>query len=576
MTNDYDIVIRGGTLADGTGGALIEGDIAIKDGRIAALGKLAGKGAEEIDARGKLVTPGFVDVHTHYDGQLTWADRMTPTSSHGVTTIVTGNCGVGFAPCKPEDRDNMIRLMEGVEDIPEVVLAAGLPWNWQTFPDFLDALDARAYDVDVSVLLPHSPMRVFAMGQRAVDLEPATEEDRRQMRAITREAMEAGAIGFATSRNVYHKTSDGKNVPCFKSEEAEIREIAMGMADAGRGTLQAVLITENQCLEDFERFHRVAKETGRPLTYTLLSTNEAPDLWRDVMRSVERDRAQGHLITPQVFNRPVGVIFGLDSNFSPFIHNIYYLEHLAPLPFEQRVTAMRRPEVKAALLAAGSTHDGSMLASAVQDYGQLYAMENPMNYEPEPAMSVAGIATARGTSPDEVLYEMVMAQDGRGKVMLASMNYSRHNLDHAREMLDRGDTVLSLGDGGAHCGIICDASYPTTALMHWARDRTRGPRIALEKIVKKLTSETAALYGFADRGRLAYGLKADINIIDFDNLTMGPPEVVQDLPGNGTRLVQPPKGFDLTMVSGAITLRDDVATDALPGRLVRSGSLAAC
>ena len=574
MASDYDIVIRGGTLADGTGGALINGDIAISDGKIAALGKLSGKGTEEIDARGKLVTPGFVDVHTHYDGQLTWANRMTPSSSHGVTTIITGNCGVGFAPCKPEDRDSMIRLMEGVEDIPEVVLSAGLPWNWQSFPEFLNALDAGTYDVDVSVLLPHSPMRVFTMGQRAVDLEPATEDDRKKMRAITKEAIEAGAIGFATSRNVYHKTSDGKPVPCFKSEEAEITEIAMGMVDAGRGTLQAVLITENQCLEDFERFHRVAKATGRPLTYTLLSTNEAPDLWRDVMRSVERDRAEGHVITPQVFNRPVGVIFGLDSNFSPFAHNAYYVEKLAPLPFEQRVAAMRQSEVKAALLASGTQNDGSMLASALRDYGQLYAMENPIDYEPEPAKSVAGVAAARGITPDEVLYDIVMAEDGRGKVMLASMNYSQHNLDHALEMLDRSDTVLALGDGGAHCGIICDASYPTTALTHWARDRKRGPRIPLEKVVRKLTSETANLYGFHDRGRLAYGMKADINIIDFDNLTMGPPIVVKDLPGEGSRLVQPPRGFDLTMVSGQITQREGTPTSALPGKLVRSGSLA--
>ena len=574
MAKEFDFVIRGGTLADGTGGALREGDVAVKDGKIAALGSFSGSGAEEVDAKGKLVTPGFVDVHTHYDGQLTWAEHMTPSSSHGVTTVVTGNCGVGFAPCKPEDRDEMIRLMEGVEDIPEVVLSAGLPWNWESFPEFLDALDSRSYDVDVSVLLPHSPMRVFAMGQRAIDLEPATEDDRKKMRAITKEAMKAGAMGFATSRNIYHKSSDGKHVPSYKSEEDEIREITMGMADAGAGLLQAVLITENQCLDDFERFHRVAKATGRPLTYTLLSTNEAPDLWRDVMKSVERDRAEGYQITPQIFNRPVGVIFALDTNFSPFVANPYYVEKLAPLPFEQRIAEMRKPEVKAALLAAGTTRDGSMLSSAVQDYAQLYAMENPIDYEPDGSKSVAGIAAARGISPEEVVYDMVMADNGRGKIMLASMNYSQHNLDHAYEMLSRDDTVLAVGDGGAHCGIICDASYPTTALTLWARDRSRGPRIPLEHIVKKLTSETASLYGFHDRGRLAPGLKADINIIDHGKLTMGPPKVIHDLPGNGSRLVQPPRGFDLTMVAGQVTQRDGAPTSALPGRLVRNGSLA--
>ena len=574
MTSEYDLVIRGGTLADGTGGALREGDIAVKDGKIAAVGRFAGSGAEEIDAKAKLVTPGFVDVHTHYDGQLTWGERMTPSSSHGVTTIVTGNCGVGFAPCRPQDRDAMIRLMEGVEDIPEVVLSAGLPWTWESFPDFLDVLDRRSFDVDVSVLMPHSPMRVFVMGQRAVELEPATAEDRAQMRALTAEAIRAGAVGFATSRNVYHRTSDGKPVPCFKSEEEELREIAMGMSDAGRGTLQAVLITEDQCLEDFERFHRIAKATGRPLTYTLLATNEAPDLWRDVLGAVERDRAAGHRITPQVFNRPVGVIFGLDSNFSPFLFHPYYRDHLQPLPPEQRIAEMRKPEVRAALISRGIESDGSMLALAVQDYGQLYAMEHPVDYEPEASRSVAGQAAARGVSPDEILYDMVMADEGRGKVMLASMNYSRHNLDHAHAMLNRDDTVLALGDGGAHCGIICDASYPTTALTLWARDRTRGPRIPLEKMVKKLTSETADLYGFSDRGRLAVGLKADINIIDHDRLSVGPPQVVHDLPGNGARLVQPPSGFDATIVSGAITQREGTPTTALPGRLVRSGALA--
>ena len=573
MTNEFDIVIRCGTMADGTGGDLSEGDIAIKDGKIAAVGTFAGRGTNEVDARGKLVTPGFVDVHTHYDGQLTWAERMTPSSSHGVTTIVTGNCGVGFAPCRPGDRDAMIRLMEGVEDIPEPVLSAGLPWNWESFPDFLDALERRRFDVDVSVLLPHSPMRVYTMGQRAVDLEPATEKDRAMMRVIAREAIKAGAVGFATSRNVYHRTSDGKPVPCFRSEEDELREIAFGMAEAGSGTLQAVLITENQCLEDFERFHRVAIASGRPLTYTLLSTNEAPDLWRHVMRSVERDRAAGHRITPQVFNRAVGVIFGLESKFSPFVFHPFYRDHLANLSFEERVTEMRKPHVKAALLAEAPSKDDSVLNAALRDYTQLYAMGDPMDYEPTPADSVAEQAAARGVSPDEILYDIVMADGGRGKVMLASMNYSRRNLDHAYELLSRDDTVLALGDGGAHCGIICDASYPTTALTLWARDRTRGPRIPLQKVVKKLTSETADLYGFADRGRLAVGLKADINVIDFDRLSMGPPQLIHDLPGNGMRLVQPPKGFELTMVAGTITQRDGVPTAALPGKLVRSGSL---
>ncbi|HKT53853.1 MAG TPA: amidohydrolase family protein [Caulobacteraceae bacterium] len=574
MNREFDLVIRGGNLADGTGGEIREGDIAIKDGKIAALGKFAGDGAEEIEAKGKLVTPGFVDVHTHYDGQVTWADRLTPTSSHGVTTAIMGNCGVGFAPCRVEDRDEILKLFEGVEDIPGEVLSAGLPWNWETFPDYLNALDRRQYDVDFAVLLPHSPMRVYVMGQRAIDLEPANEDDRMRMRAITRAAMEAGAVGFSTSRDIFHYTKDGRWVPCFKSEEIELREIAMGMKDAGRGLLQTVLITENQCLEDYEEFHRVARAAERPLTYTLLSTNEAPDLWRDVMNSIRRDTANGQSITAQIFNRPVGAVLGLDSSLCPFSALAFYAENLASLPLEARVAEMRKPEVKAALLADKGRPD-LPLYDATHDFRQLYPMSNPVNYEPDASQSVEAIAAARGVSPYEVLYDAVMADNGRGKVMLAAINYSRQNLDHAYELMNMDHTVLSLGDGGAHCGIICDASYTTTSLMHWARDRSRGPRVPLAQVVKKLTADTADLYGFSDRGRLAVGLKADVNIIDYDNLTLAPPVVTRDLPANGARLLQHPKGYEATIVSGVVTQRHDAPTSALPGRLIRSGAIAA-
>ena len=572
MTKEFDLVIRGGVIADGTGGDLRDGDVAVKDGRIAAVGAFAGSGAEEIDARGKLVTPGFVDVHTHYDGQLTWGERMTPSSSHGVTTVVTGNCGVGFAPCRPQDRDAMIRLMEGVEDIPEAVMAAGLPWDWESFPDFLNSIERRSHDVDFAVLLPHSPMRVFVMGQRAIDLEPANEEDRKRMRAIAREAMRAGAIGFSTSRNVYHKASDGRFVPSFNSEESEIREIALGMTDAGSGLLQAVLLTEQPSLEDFERFHRIARAANVPLSYTLLSTAEAPDLWREVMRSVERDNAQGMQITPQVFNRGVGVVFGLDSNFSPFSALPYYHENLAPLPPQERIARMRQPEVRAALIADQGRPDLPLYVPT-HDFGQLYAMEHPVDYEPHPSKSVAALAAARGVSPYEILYDMVMADDGRGKVMMTAMNYTRSNLDHMYELMMRDDTVLGVGDGGAHCGIICDASYTTTALTLWSRDRTRGERIPLQRTIKMLTQATANLYGMTDRGRLAVGLKADVNVIDFDNLQLDPPTVIKDLPGGGTRLVQHAHGYDLTLVSGQAIQRQGTPTSALPGKLIRSGQM---
>jgi N-acyl-D-amino-acid deacylase len=567
-----DLVVRGGTVADGTGGALREADVAISDGKIVAVGVVTDSGRDEIDAKGLLVTPGFVDVHTHYDGQLTWSERLNPSSAHGVTTVVTGNCGVGFAPCRPQDRDSLIRLMEGVEDIPEAVMAEGLPWDWESFPEFLNSVEKKPHDIDFAVLLPHSPLRVFAMGERALKLEPATEADRAKMRQTAKEAMQAGAIGFGTSRNIFHQASDGTYIPSMSAEEAELREIAMGLKDAGRGVLQAITVTDNQRVEDYELLHRVSRDAGRPVSYTLVQVESAPNLARDVMGAVARDRAMGIDVKAQVFNRPVGVILGLEASFHPFSMHPYYIEHLAKLPLAERVKAMRSPEARAALIKPEGVLNHPF-KNTVRRFEQMYFMGELADYEPHPSTSVAALAAARGVSVDEVVYEMLLMNEGRAKLMVASANYGDRNLDTTLELLKRDDTVMALGDGGAHYGMICDASYSTFTLSHWVRDRARGARLDLAQAVHMLCDQPAKLHRFRDRGRLQVGMKGDLNIIDMDKLKLFSPTVVHDLPGGGKRLTQAAEGYVATFVSGVAIQRDGVDTGARPGKLVRDAGV---
>lgn len=569
MARDFDMVIRGGTIADGTGGALADGDVAIRDGKIAAVGKDLAAGREEIDARGKLVTPGFVDVHTHYDGQLTWSECLTPSSNHGVTTVVTGNCGVGFAPCREADRERLIRLMEGVEDIPEVVMADGLPWDWNSFPDFLNAVERKPHDIDFAVLMPHSPLRVFVMGERAVKLEPATEADCAAMRALTKEAMLAGAAGFGTSRNILHQASDGKPIPSMAAEEGELRAIAMGMADAGRGQLQAIAVTSDPRLEDFEMFHRVGRAAGRRVSYTLVPIENRPMLWREVMASIARENAAGGKVKAQVFNRPVGIILGLESGHHPFSGHPLFRERLAKLPLDRRVAAMREPDVRTALL----THDGSapnpLAAVATSRWNRMFRMSDPADYEPDLSTSVEALAAARGVPPIEAIYDMMLEDGGRTKFLVAATGYGKGNLDEIGELLTADDAILALGDGGAHYGLICDASYTTYLLTHWVRDRTRG-RIDLAKAVQMMTQRPAQLYRFDDRGVIAPGLKADVNVIDLDRLQLDSPRVVHDLPASGQRLTQDARGYVATLVGGIPARREGKDTGARAGRLVRN------
>lgn len=573
MADEFDLVVRGGTIADGTGGAVFAGDVGIKDGLIAAVGQGLAPGKEEIDARGLLVTPGFVDVHTHYDGQLTWSETLTPSSNHGVTTVVIGNCGVGFAPCRTEDRDGLIRLMEGVEDIPEVVMAEGLPWNWNSFPEFLDAVERRPHDIDFAALFPHAPLRVFTMGQRALDLEAATPDDLATMRRLTREAMEAGAVGFATSRNIFHQASDGSPVPTLSADEKELTEIARGLEDAGRGLLQGITVTAEQSPEDYILFHRVGRAVGRPVTYTLLPIERHPNLWRDVATAIEAENASGGDVTAQVFNRPVGVILGLETNLHALATRAYYRENIAHLPLEGRVAEMRRPEVRKILLEqdAGTAH--ALANNALTRFNRMYPMGEVADYEPDPATSVAAVAAARGVGPLDVLYDMLLEQEGRAKLLVAATGYGDENLDEIFEMMQRDDMVLGLGDGGAHYGMICDASYTTYTLSHWVRDRQKGERLGLAQAVHKLTQAPARLYRFKDRGEIAVGKKGDLNVIDLDRLTLHSPKVIHDLPAGGRRLSQDADGYVATVVAGSVIRRNGQDTGARPGKLVRNAGI---
>lgn len=570
--SEYDLIIRGGTIADGSGGDLVMGDLAIKDGKIAAIGSFSGSGAEEIDARGRIVTPGFVDVHTHYDGQAIWGQEMAPSSSHGVTTVVMGNCGVGFAPCRAEDHAMLINVMEGVEDIPGVVMTEGLPWNWETFPEYLDVLEAGARDIDVAVYLPHSPLRVYAMGERGANREPANADDLARMRGLAKEAIEAGAIGFATSRLSIHKTADGGSIPTFKADIAELEAIGAGMKDAGSGTFQIVLDAFVGWDKEYPVIDAVMRASGRPATFTLASGNEGPPRWRSVLEMMAKSKAEGHQVTAQVMPRPIGLVAGLELSVHPFSLCPSYLR-IAHLPLGERVAAMRAPEVKAALLTEefGEGHPFNALA---RNWKWIFPFNDPPNYAPPADQSLAALAEARGCSPQEVAYDRLMETGGKGLFLSALGNYENGTLDSAFEMLTHSDCVPALGDGGAHYGAICDASYSTFLLKHFVRDG-KDHKLDLATAVHMLTAKAAHAVGLEDRGLLKVGMKADINVIDLDRLTLPIPRIVHDLPAGGRRLDQAATGYDATIVSGAVIRRMDKGTGVFPGRLVRGAQSAA-
>lgn len=564
----YDLVIRGGTIVDGLGGEPFVGDVAVRDGVIASVGAVEGDAAREIDATDLLVTPGFVDLHTHYDGQAIWSDRMTPSSAHGVTTAVMGNCGVGFAPCRPEDHDTLVDVMAGVEDIPGVVMVDGLPWTWETFPEFLDALDSRRRDIDVAAFLPHSPLRVYVMGRRGVDRELPTPEDLTMMRKLAEEAVRAGALGFASSRLTLHKTAGGQPIPSYEAQYEEIEAIARGVDDAGGGLLQFV---PDLMAGDYEGALKavfdVASEVGLPVTFTLAIGNAGPPIYLDALRMVEKANANGGDVTGQIFPRPIGLVLGLDLSGNPFVMYPSYRE-IADLPLADRVAEMRKPEVRERILNDKPASDGHPLMFAAQAWDYMYPLGDPPNYEPAPEDSIGARARARGVSPLEEAYDRLLEDDGHAMLLVTLANFRDGSLDTVAELIRRDDVVLGLGDGGAHYGMICDASFPTYMLTHWVRDRESG-RLSIPEVIRELTSVPARVAGLADRGRIAVGYKADLNIIDTDALRLHKPVVVSDLPAGGRRLDQTADGYVATIVSGEVIAENGVPTDARPGVLIR-------
>jgi N-acyl-D-amino-acid deacylase len=564
----YDVIIRNGTVVDGLGGEPFVGDVAISDGVITAVGSVDGEAAREIDATGLLVTPGFVDLHTHYDGQAIWSERMTPSSAHGVTTAVMGNCGVGFAPCRAQDHEVLVDVMAGVEDIPGVVMVDGLPWTWETFPEFLDTLDAGKRDIDVAAFLPHSPLRVYVMGQRGVDREPATPEDLSQMRKLAAEAIDVGALGFASSRLTIHKTESGHPIPSYDAGHDEIDAIARGVQDAGGGLIQFVPdLVAGDYEPALQTVFDVAADVGLPVTFTLAIGNAGPAFFEDAMTMVEKANANGGDITAQVFPRPIGLVIGLELSGNPFVMYPSYRE-IAALPLAERVAEMRKPEVRERILNDKPASDGHPLMFAVQAFDWIFPLGDPPNYEPDPSESIAARAEARGVSPLEEAYDRLLDDDGRAMLLVTLANFRDASLDTVAELVRREDVVLGLGDGGAHYGMICDASFPTYMLTHWVRDRASG-RLTLAEAVRELTSVPARVAGLADRGRIAVGYKADLNVVDHDALRLHKPMVSHDLPAGGRRLDQTADGYVATIVSGEIIAENGTPTDARPGKLVR-------
>ena len=566
----YDMVIRSGSVIDGTGREAFSADVAIKDGLIVEVGKVSGAGAREVDADGALVTPGFVDIHTHYDGQATWSNRMSPSSHHGVTTVVMGNCGVGFAPVRPTDHDLLIELMEGVEDIPGVALSEGLSWEWESFPDYLDYLSKRQFDMDIGAQLPHAALRVYVMGQRGADREPATAEDVLEMRRLTEQAMRAGALGFTSSRTLNHRSVRGEPTPTLQAEYDELVGMASALHSSGRGVME--MISDFDDLDaEFSLLESMVRAAGRPMSISL-AQGISDHGWRKVLGKIESASDAGIAMRGQVAPRPIGILLGLTTTLSPFTTRPSFSE-VAKLPMAERVAALSDPLRKARILEEPTGHGFMRLFRLMDEGRKIWLMTDPPNYEPDPKDSLHAQATDRGLDPWSYVYDMLLQNQGNALLYTPFANYAEDNLDCCRDMILHKDTVMGLGDGGAHVGTICDASFITSLLTHWGRDRTRGEGIDLPTLIKCQSLDTARAVDLTDRGTLESGMLADVNIIDFDNLNVRLPEIVNDLPAGGARLQQRADGYQMTLVKGEPTYIEGRATDALPGRLVRKTSL---
>ena len=579
MTYQFDLVIRNGQVIDGSGSEAFTADVAIKDGLIAAVGKVDGRGAKELDATGHLVTPGFIDIHTHYDGQAIWDQRLAPSSWHGVTTVVMGNCGVGFAPVKPKDREAVIELMEGVEDIPGACLHQGLQWNWESFADYLDALDAHPRDMDICAQLPHGPLRVYVMGERAIRLENATPDDIAQMRKLTADAMRAGGFGFTTSRTISHKTVKGDPTPMLRAQEDELTGIAMGLADAGHGQIEFVSDWDTpDAATEFGMLRRLVEASGRSCVFSLNQRHgDRNRVWHELLLLSDQAAADGLRMRPVTAPRPIGSLFGLTGTQNPFSATPTY-RSISDLPLPERVARMREPEVRKRILAEDPYQGSSFPLFERMGFDKMYEymflLGNPPNYEPPRETSIGAIARREGRSGAEVAYDMLRDDEGTSFLYATFTGFNEFNLDPVRETLEHPNALIGLGDGGAHVGYITDASFPTFLLTHWGRDRATGRR-PLTELIRRYTSDPAFTVGLHDRGLVKPGMKADLNVLDFDKLALGKPYIVEDLPAGGKRLLQKARGYKATIVSGEITYLDGEATDALPGRLVRGPQKAA-
>ena len=566
----HDLVIRGGTVVDGTGAPRRTADVAVDGGRISAVGSLAGAARRTLDADGLVVTPGVVDVHTHYDGQVTWDPFLTPSAWHGVTTVVMGNCGVGFAPVRPGSEAWLVQLMEGVEDIPGTALTEGITWGWETFPEYLDAVERLPHTVDVGTQVPHGAVRAYVMGDRGARNEAATAEDIAAMARVVEQGIEAGALGFSTSRTIVHRAVDGEPVPGTFAAEDELFGIGRALARLGRGVFElapAGAMGEDLAAPEREVawMRRLSAEIHRPVSFALLQVNNAPDLWRDILRLAREATAEGADLRPQVAGRALNILLGFQT-FHPFRNRPSY-QAIADLPLAERITHLRKDEVRQSILAEGGADDPLLAMIGGGSTARMFPLGEPPDYEPTPDKSVAAIAAREGRPEEEVLYDLMLRHDGRELVLFTLGGYSHGNLDDMREMLLHPNAALGLSDGGAHCGAICDASAPTFMLSHWARDRVDG--LPLELVVKRMTSDTARLYGLEDRGVIGAGYRADLNLVDLENLNLRLPEMVFDLPGGARRLIQRADGWKATICGGETTLEDGEHTDARPGRLVR-------
>ena len=563
-----DLIIKNGDIVDGTGSKAFKGDLGILNGTIVRIGEISDEAKNIIDASGSHVIPGFVDIHTHYDGQVTWSEELTPSSNHGVTTAVMGNCGVGFAPCRPEDKERLISLMEGVEDIPHPVLSEGLPWNWETFPEYLDSLSERQYDIDFAAQLPHGPLRVYVMGDRGANRETATPKDIEKMADLTSEAVKAGALGFSTSRTLNHQTAEGQPTPTLTAELDEMVGIAKGVQAAGSGVMQVVTDFKGNDNE-FELLKEMAKQSGRPLSVSVAQHHRVTDGWRNILRTIERANSEGVKLTAQVCGRPIGVLFGLELTNNPFSAHPSFIE-IKDLPLDEKLFKLRDEQFRKRLLAeAPQVENNPFLRQAHARYHDMYVMQENPDYEPPPSESIASQAMELGLNPLELCLDILTRGEGKDMIYYAFLNYGESSLDPAKEMMEHPNTILGLGDGGAHCGSICDGSFTTHMLTHWTRDRKRGEKLELPWVIKAHCLDTAKAVGLNDRGVLAPGYKADINIVNLKKMQLRKPEVHFDLPAGGRRLMQYADGYVATIVNGVPIYLDGESTGARPGRLVR-------